>query len=242
MRKTIVILLLIASSVNVLAQVERPRNLPSFDSKKLHWGFTVGLNSMDFALKRNTAAPNFVYADVIGFQPAGFQVNIVSDLRLSDYWNLRILPGINLGSRHMVYYEIKYDINGEIEGMSEVYDMTIGSSFLDFPVIFKYRSERVNNYRPYVIGGLSLRYDMSARSTYNLDEDDRLLLKKADLYLEMGFGIDSYLQFFKHSTELKFAIGLFNRLSDEAPPQYVEYFESLSSMRSYMLMLNFHFE
>ena len=222
--------------MNGLAQVEKPRNLPSFDSKQLHWGFTVGLNSLDFAMTRNLAAPNFVYADVIGFQPAGFQVNIVSDLRLSESWNLRVLPGINLGSRHLVYYEI------ETTDMSEVYDMTIGSSFLDFPVVLKYRSERVNNYRPYVIGGLSLRYDMSARSTYNLDEDDRLLLKKADLYIELGFGIDSYLQFFKHSTELKFAIGLFNRLADEAPPRNVEYFESISSMRSYMVMLNFHFE
>jgi len=236
MRKTIVILLLFGSALNGLAQVEKPRNLPSFDSRPLHWGFTVGLNSMDFALTRNLAAPNFVYVDAIGFQPAGFQVNIVSDLRLSESWNLRVLPGINLGSRHLVYYET------ETTDMTEVYDMTIGSSFLDFPVVFKYRSERVNNYRPYVIGGLSLRYDMSARSTYNLDEDDRLLLKKADLYIELGFGVDSYLQFFKHSTELKFAIGLFNRLLDVAPPQNVEYFESLSGMRSYMVMLNFHFE
>ncbi len=234
MRKILAILLLFITSLNGLAQVERPRNLPAFDYKTLHWGFTVGLNSMDFAMVRNAAANNYVYADVIGFQPAGFQVNIVSDLRLNDNLNLRVLPGINLGSRRMVYYDQN--------SLSEVKSMTIGSSFLDFPVILKYRSERVNNYRPYVIGGLSLRYDMSARKEYAPDQDDRILLKKANPYIEVGFGVDNYLQFFKFSTEVKLAIGIRNMLSDNAYPGEEQYAESLTSLRSYMLMLNFHFE
>ena len=130
-RKYIVILFLISLSLNGFSQVvERPRNLPAFDNKPLHWGFTVGLNSMDFATTRNvsddgTVSPGFVYADVMGFQPAGFQVNIVSDLRLSDYWNLRVLPGINLGSRKVVYY------NPDNMTKSDT-SFTIGSSFLDF--------------------------------------------------------------------------------------------------------------
>lgn len=239
MRKYIVILSFVSIVTNAYSQADRPRNLPAFDNKPLHWGFTVGLNSMDFATVRNVGADGsvsdgFVYADVMGFQPAGFQVNVVSDLRLTDYLNFRVLPGINLGSRKMLYYDPSDFSKPDTA-------FTIGSSFLDFPVVFKYRAERVNNYRPYVLGGLSFKYDMSAKKAFN-EEDPPILLKRPDLYLEVGFGVDTYLQYFKQSTEIKLAIGLGNMLRDQVDAGREEYMESISHLRSFVLMLNFHFE
>ncbi|MDF1570190.1 MAG: porin family protein [Bacteroidales bacterium] len=242
MRRITIILILLVSASVLSAQEKRPRNLPAFDYKKLHWGFTVGLNSMDYAIKRNPEAA--LYADVVGFQPAGFQVNIVSDLRLSDDWNLRFLPGINLGSRDMVYFEpgtwevSTYTVAGN------TYDkMTIGSSYLDFPLLLKYRSERVNNYRPYVIGGISYRLDMSAKSSYDPEGDDMILVKPGDFYLEVGFGIDQYLQYFKYSTEIKLAMGLRNiMVPGVSRDNDFEYVNSIDGIRSFLVMLNFHFE
>ncbi|MDA3821885.1 MAG: porin family protein [Bacteroidales bacterium] len=250
MRKIAYILVLFVFSGSLFAQVEKPRNLSHDDYKVLHWGFTVGLNSMDFGIKRNKLAEKFVYADVNGFQPAGFQVNIVSDLRLSEYWNLRFLPGINLGSRQFVFFDpfdsykvIPISVSGEQEENWPSH-MTIGSSFLDFPLLLKYRSERVNNYRPYLIGGLSYRLDMSARGKYNPEDTDRILIKKGDLYLEVGFGVDSYLQYFKHSTELKLCIGLRNMMITDNPAagEAAKYANSIAGLRSFLIMLNFHFE
>lgn len=244
MRRITFILILVVSASVLYGQEKRPRNLPAFDYKKLHWGFTVGLNSMDYAIKRNPAATDYLHADVIGFQPAGFQVNIVSDLRLSDDWNLRFLPGINLGSRDVVYFDpgtwelAPYEISG-----TDYRKMTLGSSYLDFPLLLKYRSERVNNYRPYVIGGLSYRLDMSAKSSYDPEGDDMILVKPSDFYLEVGFGIDQYLQYFKYSTEIKLAMGLRNII---VPGEYRdnrrEYVDSIDGIRSFLVMLNFHFE
>jgi len=238
MQRVIAIIILLLLSVSLLtAQVDRPRNLPAFDYKKLHWGFTVGLNSMDYSIRRSipSEVPGYLHADVIGFQPAGFQVNIVSDLRLSDYWNLRFLPGINLGSRQFVYFDpVTWDLDRK---------MTIGSSFLDFPLLLKYRSERVNNYRPYVIGGMSYRIDMSARSGYDTTKDYKILVKKSDVYLEVGFGIDHYLQYFKYSTELKLAMGLRNMMVTDNPDTADPYYaNSILGLRSFLVMLNFHFE
>jgi hypothetical protein len=234
-RVTAIITLLLLSASMLTAQVDRPRNLPAFDYKKLHWGFTVGVNSMDYSLRRDLSAQENLYADVIGFQPAGFQVNIVSDLRLSDYWNLRFLPGINLGSRQFVYFD---PVTWELDRK-----MTIGSSFLDFPLLLKYRSERVNNYRPYVVGGVSYRIDMSAQRDYSDDKNNRILVKKSDVYLEVGFGIDHYLQYFKYSTELKLAMGLRNMMVTDNPFPNEEYYaNSILGLRSFLVMLNFHFE
>lgn len=246
MRRIIFIIVLICAVSPSFSQFDKAWNLPHEDLKTLHWGFTVGVNSMDFAIKRNPDAAQFVYADVIGFQPAGFQVNIVSDLRLSDYWNLRFLPGINLGSRNIIFFDpLSWEpvvINRD-NGTDETV-MTVGSSFLDFPVLFKYRSVRENNYRPYVIGGLSYRIDMSARGNFSDDanDNDRILLKKNDVYLETGFGIDSYLQYFKFSSEIKLAVGLLNVMSDAVYPNQEYFANSISSLRSFLVMVNFHFE
>jgi hypothetical protein len=197
---------------------------------------------MDYSIRRSdpTTTQGYLYADVIGFQPSGFQVNIVSDLRLSDYWNLRFLPGINLGSRQFVFFEplntpgVEWPVDRK---------MTIGSSFLDFPLLLKYRSERVNNYRPYVVGGVSYRIDMSAQRDYSDDKNNRILVKKSDVYLEVGFGIDHYLQYFKYSTELKLAMGLRNMMVTDNPFEREPYYaNSILGLRSFLVMLNFHFE
>ena len=234
MKKVFHIIFLLAVPLILFAQEKRPRNLPAYDYKKLHFGFTVGGNIMDFSFQRDPGAANYLYGDVSVVQP-GFQVNVVSDLRLSDYWTLRFLPGVNFGQREFTYYNPS--------DMSDVTEMLVESSFLDFPLLLKYRSERLNNYRPYVIGGLSFRYDMAARKDYDEDTEVYVRLKPADLYLEMGFGVDTYLQYFKFAPEIKLAVGLANILVDQpASQENATYVESFKRLRSFLVMVNFHFE
>lgn len=225
------------------AQEERPRNLPIFDQKELHFGFTVGFNSMDLGLARNFEADNFIYADLSHILP-GFQVSIVSDLRLTDDLNLRFLPGISFGSRKLYYYNYT---GGQVQaGLVQLADadnpVALGPSFLDFPLHLKYRSKRVNNYRPYVVLGPNFRYDMSAKREYDGESNEYIKFKPADLYLEFGFGVDTYLRYFKFSPELKVAVGLRNILADEGRSPYLQFVESIDRVTSYIVMLNFHFE
>ena len=116
MRKPILIISLLLFTLTVTAQTERPRNLTSFDSKRIHFGFTVGLNLMDMGFTRNydyeVETGEFLYADLSHLQP-GFQVSIVSDLRLSKNWNLRFLPGISFGSREIWFYEYDNGVVGD---------------------------------------------------------------------------------------------------------------------------------
>ena len=69
MRKPILIILLMLFTLSVFSQVEHPRNLTSFDLKRIHFGFTVGVNMMDVGFTRNYEAENFLYADVSYLQP-----------------------------------------------------------------------------------------------------------------------------------------------------------------------------
>jgi hypothetical protein len=244
MKKIPLVFLVLLVSVNLLSQEERPRNLPAFDLKRIHFGFTVGFNAMDLGLVRNYEAEDFIYADLSHLLP-GFQVSIVSDLRLSENWNLRFLPGISFGSRELYYYE--YDEAGQqmgdlVQNPDADNPVALGPSFLDFPLHFKYRSDRVNNYRPYLVGGINFRYDMSAKREYDGESSEYVKFKPADFYLEFGFGVDTYLRYFKFAPEIKLAVGLRNIIADEGRPPYPQYVASIDRATSYIIMLNFHFE
>lgn len=244
MRKPFLIIFLLLSTLTIIAQEEHPRNLPAFDLKRIHFGFTVGLNLMDMGFTRNYEAEDFLYADISHIQP-GFQVSIVSDLRLSKNWNMRFLPGISFGSREVWFYEYDNGTVGEPVDIPHVANpVPLGPAFLDFPLHFKYRSVRVNNYRPYVVGGLNFRYDMSAKKpgVYDSDSDEYVKFRRGDLYVEFGFGVDNYLKYFKFAPEIKIAMGLLNMIDPNGRTGHPEFANSISYARSYIIMLNFHFE
>ena len=241
MVKTPLFILILLISFSGFSQEEKPRNLPGFDMKRLHFGFTVGLNSMDLGIKRNYEADNFIYADLSHVLP-GFQVSIVSDLRLNMSWNLRFLPGISFGSRELCYYEFDQSQQGTLVELSGVANpVPLGPSNLDFPLHFKYRSQRVNNYRPYLVGGLNFRYDMSTKKMYDNESDEYIKFKPADFFLEFGFGVDTYLKYFKFAPEIKLAVGMRN-IIDDPRTGHIEFVTSIERVTSYILMLNFHFE
>ncbi len=230
LKNLISVLLLILIPIIVSAQVKKPWNDPGYDNKWIHFGFSVGVNSMDLKISRtlqsDTATHYVLIPDVTRISP-GFQVQIVSNLRLGDNLDLRFLPGISFGSRDISFYNSK----------TKLYEGKVGieSSYLDFPLDLKYRSRRLNNYRPYVLGGINYRYDMAAR------KQDELRFKPGDIFYEGGIGIDWYLPYFKLSTELKAGVGLLDRLvRDDKSNQ--NYLASIDKMKAYVVGLSFHFE
>ena len=235
MKRATIIYIFLLVSLCLNAQEKKPQNDPGYDYKLLHFGFTVGLNTMDMAFKRNLQ--DSLFADITRVEP-GFQVTIVSDLRLNNHLNLRFLPGIAFGQRNIAYYKVDPLIrNAEFQR-----EIKVESSFLEFPLHLKYRSVRLNNYRPYLTGGLNFRYDMAARKEYNEEENILVRLKPADIYLEAGFGIDYYLAFFKFAPEIKVGMGLMNLRVDNPSDFAPQYIRAMDRIKSYVVMLNFHFE
>ncbi|MBN1949938.1 MAG: PorT family protein [Bacteroidales bacterium] len=238
-----------------LAQVKKPQNDPTYDYKWLHFGFTVGLNTMDFSFMR--PAYPILFADVSRITP-GFQVSIVSELRLADYWSLRFLPGITFGQRTVSFYRTSIPYFGLMSYNELDRKMEVESNYIDFPLLIKYKSSRVNNYRPYLIGGMTVRYDMASRNDYEEDSEVYIRLKKLDLCYELGLGLDNYLRYFKFSTELKISVGLRDMLVHQPVIEVTEntnsaivnpyvntlnsYVNSIDKLHSIVVLLCFHFE
>ncbi len=233
MKKYLAIIILLFLSFYLTGQVAKVQNKPGYDYKWIHFGFMVGLNTMDFAFERPSIPGETVYyADVSNTSP-GFQVSIVSDLRMGDRFSLRFLPGITFGSRDFSFYEIDSNFNFQFAK-----SLCIESNFLDFPLLLKYKSWRVNNYRPYLIGGVAVRYDMAASRRGYDAYDSFIRLVPMDFYLEFGFGIDFFLQYFKFSPELKISSGFRNVIKDDNDI----YGNSIERLNSYVIMLCFFFE
>lgn len=252
MKKITFILFVVIINTAVFSQKAEVKNNPDYDDHPLHFGYTLGLNTMDFTFGRSwinfgtQSNPVYYYPDIAS-KMLGFQVGMIMDLRLGQYFNLRILPSFNFGQRDISYFTTSnknpnYALN-HTDSIKNDITLTLESSMLDFPVLIKYKAKRINNYRPYLIAGGSVRYDLAAKRSFNDDAQQYLLLKPLDFYAEMGFGIDYYLPYFKFSTEIKLSVGLRNVLNpkqDSYP--YSQYVGALTELKSNIIMLSFHFE
>ncbi len=250
MKKIFISILLIVAACAAFAQKQRVNYLTTFDDKFIHFGFTIGLNTLDFNVASyKTIGDNpdgydtsdgisedtRIRSDVTALVP-GFTVGIISNMRLSNSFDLRFLPGLSFGERILTYNIPIDDINENTN--DTYYDYSIKSTFLDFPLLIKYKAQRINNDRPFIIFGSAYRQDISRTA-----EDDLVKLKSGGFYAEVGGGWDHYFPFFRLSVEAKFSFGLNNQLGDLPTSSQKQYYaQSIKTLRSKIFTLSFHFE
>lgn len=232
-KRTLFILLLITPLI-ASAQKQKPKNDSTYDDRPIHFGFSLGLNTMDFNVKTSDAAfaKDSLLPEVAALNP-GVNIQVVINYRPADFFDVRFLPGVSLGQRTLNYYKNGVLVNG---------DQQLESSFLEFPLLIKFKGMRLNNIRPYVITGLNFRYDLAGKKEYDDQTDINIRLHRADLYYEAGAGLDFYLPEFKLSVELKMSTGIRDVLVHEPRLGYDQYSNAIGSLRSQMWILAFHFE
>ena len=80
--------------------------------------------------------------------------------------------------------------------------------------MFKFRTDRINNWAVYGITGLRFGIDMASDKDVNnlaaSPEDQIVKLKKTDFGFEVGGGFDFFLEYFKFGLELKLGVGMMN--------------------------------
>ncbi|MDQ3193013.1 MAG: PorT family protein, partial [Bacteroidota bacterium] len=141
--------ILLISSQYSYAQKKKIENLPKFDQKRLHFGFTIGINSSDFAVDRVPDFQNFDSLKIVESQSMpGFNLGIIADYHITPVFNLRFIPALSFAQRNL-----EYTYSGSGNGTFTRIVKPIESTFLDFPLNFKYRSTRLNNFAAYVVGG-----------------------------------------------------------------------------------------
>ncbi len=235
--------ILCTSILEVSAQGRRFRfiNRPDYDYRPYHFGFSLGANVVNFAVRENQEFTDFRY---ILPEPAfGFNIGIVSNLKLTEHLDLRFIPTLVFADdRYIEYYTGAFN-DGPAHNHHRFAENDPGVTQLDLPLHVKYKSVRMPNTRAYVIGGLKYSYDFASTEKGSTSgAQDVLFVKigKNDIHYELGVGFDHYFYYFKFSTEIKASFGLMNlvRMGDEG----ARYFDSIDRVNSRSILISFLFE
>ena len=203
-------------------------NLENFDKQRIYFGFFLGFNAFDFKIDYNQVPDK----NIVINQTTGFNVGLVADLRLHEYINLRFEPGLYYTERNLVYSGFAK----EVDALREV-----KSTYIHFPLLFKFSSKRIGNVRPYLLGGVSTTLNLSSNSNAIDDNlQQRFRVKPWTQNYELGFGIDFYLEYFKFSPSVRGVFGINDELirdNDPASP----WTGNIDGLRTRAILINFTF-
>ena len=243
-RLSLLSLLLLAFVASADGQVRKPQNKPYIDLRPLHFGISVGLNLQDVEFENvgpqllDDGTTRTVLCDADTWNP-GFSVGVLGDLRLSDHFSLRLAPSMHFGSKRLVFRDL--DVLNESGHPTET-TQDMKNTYIAMPLEVKFAAERFNNYRPYLMAGISPMINLTGK------DQEYVQLKRFDTHIELGMGCDFYLPFFKFIPELKFCYGLGDVLDKSHTDELIDvnkrvYSQSVRNAKpSKMFVLSFFFE
>ena len=209
----------------VSAQLRDYMNLPDHDSKRYYIGIGFMYEQSHLQV---TSHPKFLQSDsVLSVTPGntgGFGVSGAFTLRVSNHLELRLAFPEFIFASNTLTYHVNYPPAGE----TNIASKQIQSLLLGFPAHVKFLSDRINNFRVYMLGGVNYQYDLasnsSARKAQNL-----VKLTPTDFSVEGGIGFQFYFPVFILSPELKISEGIKNVHSRDPSLQYSNVIDKLKT-------------
>ena len=236
-KKIFIVLFISGMALSAYAQSHKTGqshpNLQYFEKDRFHFGFSLGGNSTSFKMNYDlTAIDSLTSIETNG--QAGFNIGLVASMRFNRYFTLRFTPTLAFAQRNVEYTFANEPINIKATRIVE-------STYLQFPLLVKYRSQRNGNFAAYIIGGANYAYDLSSQYGVNNDvviSDQVLKINRSNIFAEGGFGVDLFMAYFKFSIELKYSHGLTNIIIEDGS----FWVQPITDIRPKMFTVSFHFE
>jgi len=211
---------------------ERLSNLETFDNRFLTWGYFLGFNSYDFKFdyKEDLGDAN---TDVLVEGEAGFNVGLVGDMRINNYVNLRLEPGLYYTQRNLIFpgFEEEKDFLREAK-----------STYIHVPLLVKISTKRLNNFKPFIVGGISASVNLSSNQDNPEDNfSGEFRMTKNTSYFELGFGIDFYLYYFKFTPSIRGVFAMSDELVRDEDPNS-PWTGNIDKMATRGIFVNFTFQ
>jgi Outer membrane protein beta-barrel domain len=210
-------------------------NLGGFDNRLYHFGFLLSYNQSSFYIDYN---PDFSFGDsllsISNVPQAGFNLALLASLNPIKNVNLRFVPGLSFQDRGLLYRFLKAD------GTTETFTKRTESVWLEFPLLLKLRTNRVNNFAAYALIGGKYSMDMQSQKDVNEQVAGKIVVKleDRDVTVDAGGGFDFFLPYFKFGIELKTCIGMRNLLIQENN----KFSGPINSLRTRTFVLSLCFE
>lgn len=223
------LLLMICAGAGARAQRNAILNMPEHDSKWYYFGLTFGFNYSGF---RMTPTKSFAQNDTFMLvQPTwgpGFNLGIMGNLRLSGFVDLRFIPALVFAEKGLQ----TRDGNG-----MEVHN-TIESIYMQLPLQFKFKSDRIRNFRFYGLLGGKLDYDLAANAR-SRRQDEWIRVRPLDIGAEIGVGFEFFYPNFIFSPEIKLSQGFLN---EHFPDESIPLSNTIDRITTRMIVFSIHLE
>jgi hypothetical protein len=221
----------------LLAQtaMAQPRELNQYDhdSKPYYFGITLGANMSRFQTSLHS---KFLENDSVYIaepeNSKGFALGLLATARLSDRFQLRFNPQLMFTER-AIFYKLKHPEGGQTD-----ISKTIESVIVTFPVQVKLQSDRIGNFRVYMMTGIKGDIDLASNARAKKAED-LVKIRKYDYGVELGLGFNFFFESFIFSPEIKISNGLNNIHSRDERLKYSNVFDKIQSR---MIVFSIHIE
>jgi len=203
MKTKLSILIIFSLFIKLTAFSQVGNKYVQFDRKKFHFGFALGVNSADFNYAINLGSTNTdsVINISVNSQP-GFNLGIVSSWNINENIHVRFIPSLS-------FQEREFEYNYMLKGVVTKRVSRLESTTLDFPIILKLRTKRINNWAAFFLTGMQYSLDLASQSGTAIDLNNPISkMKQHDFSYQFGGGFDFFQEYFKLGLELKISNGI----------------------------------
>lgn len=240
----LIIILSLFCCSSLLAQSSPPNWGGGADQNDLSFGFSFSYVSTNYKIvkKPNWRDPyydpgvnNYITSPLTSIsspKSQGFGIGFITRYRISDHLEVRTNPALIFADRSLAY---------TYEDASENVTKQVQPTTIDVPLSFKLKSDRVGNFRAYILGGVkySQAVGKGGQSDANVDPIDKLVKNvRGFASYDAGLGCDIYFEFFKLSPEIKLSNSFGNVLVPEDQP----FSSPISKLSLHSVMFSLIFE
>jgi hypothetical protein len=212
------------------AKAQSTMNMEEHDAKPYYFGITLAGNNSNFKLFHDEI---FLKQDSImvaePLKTFGFNLGLLGNVRLSEYFDIRLNPQLLFASKNL-YYKENYPSRETVKNIESI--------LVSFPVQLKFKSDRIGNMRVYTIAGLKYDYDLASNARARRAED-LVKIKAGDYGYELGAGFEFYFPSFIFSPEFKISNGIGNV---HVKDKNLRYSNIIDKLNSRMIVFSIHLE
>ncbi len=204
------------------------------DNKRYYFGITLAGSSARF---QTNLHPSFLEQDTVmvaePINAGGFALGLSATVHLTKRFEARFNPMLSFMDRNL-FYKLRYqdrDLGTDVTKKVE-------SVIVSFPLHFKFNSDRIGNFRVYMLGGGKFDFDLASNARARKAEE-LVKIQKFDRGIEAGVGFNFYFPSFIFSPEIKISNGFGNIHSRDASLKYSSVFDKIQSR---MIIFSIHLE
>jgi len=204
------------------------------DFKFLRWGYFLGINNYDFNFDYNEDLRD-IYVET----SPGFSVGLIGNMRINSFLDIRLEPGLFITTRELFYDESYFQ---GVDFKESDLSREVKSTYIHVPLLLKVSTKRINNFKPFIVGGFSTAINLSSNEN-NPDDNSKgqFRTKSSPLFYELGFGIDFYLYNFKFTPSIRGLFGMGDELVRDNDPNS-PWTSNITKLQTRGVFINFTFQ